>query len=187
MSKQVYAAMLTAIMFLAVSCGDDVKEMPQGQAETGAMPDVIEGSTDKLPVGHPTIKSNALDEIAQKGHPTMGSGKEVRVTDETKAKWKEVKVEVIDTEKDTTTSHTVKIGSSVKIGDEFSIMAETFLPDYTIFDDHIGTKSEEPSNPALMLRLNKGSETVSKGWIFRNFTDFDSFKNDRFKVRLKTP
>lgn len=169
------------LVFLVVSCGDEVKEMPQAEVQTGS------GVDEAMPSGHPTVKSNALDEVAKGGHPTMASDKEVKVSDETKKTWPEVKVEVTDSKTGKATVHTIKLGATVDLGDSFVLEATTFLPDYSIFDEYIGSRSEEPNNPALLMRLTEGTEVQTFGWIFKKFTDFDSFKSDRFHVVLLTP
>lgn len=169
------------LLFFVLSCGEEIKEMPKAEVQTG------EGIDKVMPSGHPTVKSNALDEVAKGGHPTMASDKEVKVSDQTKETWPEVKIEITDSKTSKTTTHTVKLGATLKLGDDFSLEVKTFLPDYSIFDEYIGSRSEELNNPALLMKLTEGSEVKTSGWIFKKFTDFDSFKSDRFRVVLLTP
>ena len=181
MHKAINCFLGVSLVFLVTSCGDDIQEMPQAEVQTGSGVDKV------MPSGHPTVESNALDEVAKGGHPTMASDKEVKVSDQTKKTWPEVKVEITDAKTSKTTSHTIKIGSTLKLGDGFVLEVKTFLPDYSIFEEYIGSRSEEPNNPALLMKLTEGSEVKTSGWIFKKFTDFDSFKSDRFHVVLLTP
>ncbi len=181
MIKGINGLLGVILLLSVVSCGEEMKEMPQAEVQTG------EGIDKVMPTGHPTIESNALDKVAKSGHPTMASDKEVKVSDHTKKTFKSVNVEVTDLKTNETKKHTITVGSSVKIADGITLKAETFLPDYTIFDEYIGSKSEEPNNPALLIKLSKGDKVESSGWIFEKFTDFNSFTNEKYVVVLLTP
>lgn len=181
MKKGIKAILGVILVFSLASCGEEMKEMPQGEVQTG------EGIDKVMPSGHPVVQNNALDEISKSGHPTMASTKEVKVSAETKKTWTTVKLEVTDLKTSETRAHTITIGKSVNIADGISLKAETFLPDYTIFDEYIGSKSEEPNNPALLIKLSKGDKVESSGWIFEKFTDFNSFTNDNYVVVLTLP
>ncbi|MEE9542908.1 MAG: hypothetical protein V3V95_03910, partial [Thermodesulfobacteriota bacterium] len=66
----------------------------------------------------------------------------------------------------------------------FSLKVEVFLPDYSIFDDYIGSRTNELSNPAVLVKLYKGGEVVSSGWIFEEMIDYNSYSHLRYAVVL---
>ncbi len=177
-----------AALFLTVACGKE--EAEKAEPREAATYEMGEGSGE-LPSGHPPLEGSSaepLEALAGGGHPEAAAPKEVRVSDEVKAKWKEVGVEVTDGSSGKTESLTIKVGETTALGDTgFKLRVEALLPDYTIFDDHVGSKSNDANNPAVLVELIEGESGVSKGWVFSRFPDFNSYKHDRFSVVLVAP
>ncbi len=180
-------------------------EQPQTQMQTAQPPAVAQPAEEQaLPKGHPP-----LDKAAQNGadkqqarkdtvppamppgpsHANIKSGqKEVRLTDAIKAKYNEVKIDVTDGSSNSTESFTIKVGSSASLKAKgFKLKVEAFVPDYSISGNFIESRSDTLRNPAVLVELVSGDKGVAKGWIFKNFTDFNSYNDARFKVKLVGP
>jgi len=111
--------------------------------------------------------------------------REVKVPNEVKTKWKSVNLKVRDMEKNSEELISVNIGKETSIkGGNFAVKVEAFLPDYTIYDTYISSKSNEPVNPAVLIELLQGGKSVAKGWVFTNLTAFNSYKHNRYEVVL---
>ena len=176
-----------------------VEEKKEAKAEVGEV---------KLPAGHPLIGSGAEQSIgsgkdtvvghniAQKrigdtnetaaGHLSSGEVKrDVRVPDEVKAKWKTISLKLLDKEKKIEEQIDAPVGKETPIkGTKLAIKVVTFLPHYTMYDTYIGSNSNEPVNPAALVELLVEGKSVAKGWVFANFTDFNSYKHERYEILL---
>jgi len=155
---------------------------------------MVEGEEKKLPEGHPAVSGNKESGVssveeptrAAAGHPVGSEVKrEVKVPNEVKTKWKSVNLKVRDMEKNSEELISVNIGKETSIkGGNFAVKVEAFLPDYTIYDTYISSKSNEPVNPPVLIELLQGGKSVAKGWVFTNLTAFNSYKHNRYEVVL---
>jgi len=203
-----YVGMVVMLFLLAgliFSCGKQ-----EEKKETGNVEEKKEVKTEigeaKLPEGHPptgggqgqSIVSgkDIAGDIGQKGsgdidesavgHLSSGGVKrEVRVPDDVKAKWKAINLKWVDKEKKTEELISVNVGKETPIkGTKFAIKILVFLPHYTMYDTYISSQSNEPMNPAVLVELLEGSRGVANGWVFANFTSFNSYKHARYDILL---
>lgn len=176
--------MVLASLFIVTACskGDETAEKggndevaAYGGAETpGAVSDKAE-----LPSGHPTVsdKPSGIPGITGPAtHPESKTHKEVQVSDEVKAKWKGVKLSVAEGEGGDKKTLSIDVGNSAQVGG-YKLSVEVFLPDYAMFDDYISSRSTESRNPAVLVELFEGDKSVAKGWVFKNFPQFNSYKD----------
>lgn len=195
-----YVGGVVMLILLAgfISCGKQEEKKEASKIEEKK--EVKTGEEAKLPQGHPAIGSSDKDIIsgdigtkgvgdvnkAAVGHPSSGEVKrEVRVPDEVKAKWKTVNLKLIDKEKKKEEIITVTVGKEAAIKDtKFVIKVEAFLPHYTMYDTYISSKSNEPVNPAVLVELLEQGKSITKGWVFTNFTAFNSYKHIRYEIVL---
>ncbi|MCK5236517.1 MAG: hypothetical protein KAR06_05980 [Deltaproteobacteria bacterium] len=147
-----------------------------------------------MPTGHPSTGQASPADIAAMAHGggAQKDSKPVQVSDEVKAKWKEVTIGVKDLSVEGSEAEVLVIAVGEKMNlkvEGYSIEVEAFLPDYAIFDDHVGSRSVEPKNPAVLVKLYKGEAEEAAGWIFKNenFRTFNTYKSDRFMVSLSAP
>jgi hypothetical protein len=170
-------------VFLVAACSkedtekvDVVEEIPTTEVEEG-----------ELPSGHPMV-SRSVEELPPGAHPSAKVTKEVRISEEIRAKWKEVKLEVLDNSSETKEVLTMGVGGTVTLKDPgFKLKVEVIVPDYAMFADHIGSRSNEPRNPAVLVELFEGEKSVAKGWVFKAFPDFNSYGHERFTLALLEP
>ncbi len=189
------ALFFVAIMalFIVTACGNK-EEASKGEgtekaAGTGGTYSAPVGGSAELPEGHPTISPTepaGLEGITGPAdHPAAKAHKGVKVSDEVAAAWKGVKLGVSDATAASSETLSIGVGASAKLGESgFTLKVEAFLPDYAMFDDHIGSRSKELNNPAVLVELLEGDKSVAKGWVFKNFPQFNSYKNDRFVLEL---
>jgi hypothetical protein len=76
------------------------------------------------------------------------------------------------------------VGSKKTLTDGFSIKADVFLPDYSIYSDYIASGSEDLNNPAVMVELYKDGKVVASGWVFEQMAQYNSYSHLRFGVAL---
>lgn len=176
------AAFLFAVLivFSISACGDKAEEK---QSSAGLSAPAGEGKD--LPEGHPTMTDEKLfTRMSNQDHSKLKSAKPVKVTDAIKAKYKSVSLQVTDNSKGTKDVIKVVIGTKKALADGFSIKVDTFLPDYSIYEDYIASKTEVLNNPAVMVELYKGDEVVSSGWVFEMMAQYNSYSHIRYAVAL---
>lgn len=186
-----------AILVFLAACGKEGKkagEEKKEEVKTTELPA-------ELPKGHPQIDemqkgitpagelpAGQAQRQAGESHPKSKTELPVKVSDKIKARWKNVELEVTDASSSKKEAVKVKVGGGIKIGDTgYSFKVEAFIPDYVIYQDSIGSKTEKPNNPAALVELFEGDKSVARGWVFKNFPAFNSYKHGRFTVALLTP
>ena len=203
-----YVGRMVIVLFLLaglISCSrqeekkgaDNIVEKKEVQAESGEA---------KLPEGHPPLGGHGgqsvvsgkdiAGDIDQRGigdinksaagHISSGGVKrEVRVPDDVKAKWKAINLKWVDKEKKTEGLISVNVGKETPIkGTKFAMKVLVFLPHYTMYDTYVSSQSNEPVNPAVLVELLEEGRGVAKGWVFANFTSFNSYKHARYDIVL---
>ncbi len=176
------------VLFLVVAaltlggCGGEDKKAPVSKkAEAPA------GAEQELPSGHPSM-NQARDDIAKASHSQIKTKKAVKVSDEVRKKWKSVTLEISDLSEKATKTVELKVGSTTQLTDDgYEIKVEILVPDYAINGDHIESRSNEPKNPAALIDLQKDGKVETRGWIFTQFPEFNSFNSNRFRFVLKAP
>ena len=197
--------MLFLLAGLIFSCGKQEEKKETGNVEEKKEVKAQIGEAE-LPEGHPptgggqgqSIVSgkDIAGDIGQEGsgdinksavgHLSSGGVKrEVRVPDDVKAKWKAINLKWVDKEKKTEELISVNVGKETPIkGAKFAIKILVFLPHYTMYDTYISSQSNEPMNPAVLVELLEGGRSVANGWVFANFTSFNSYKHARYDILL---
>jgi len=198
---------VVAMAFMVGACGQD-SDAPKVEVKSSYSSGGSDEQQGKLPDGHPPMPSDneaykfrdALNAAARgggeldvskirsgvaSGGSMSAKGKDVRLSDALKAKWSTVEIEV--TEGGNKKEILITVGKKTKIGKKYSILVDSFIPEYTMFEDHIGTRGDEPKNPAIRVELFDGDKSLQKGWVFKRLADFNSYKDDVVGVVLLTP
>lgn len=172
------AILLGLSLMVNQGCGKK-EEAPKAEAPRAEAPG--------LPEGHPAADKTAED-ITKAQHAGIKTQKEVRLSEDVRKKWQDVKIEITDLAANRAAIVDFKVGSSVQLTDDgYRLKVETFVPDYAIANNAIVSRSNEPKNPAVLVELLKGNESVVRGWIFKDFPEFNSYASDRFKLTLVAP
>lgn len=190
-SKITLMAAIFALSLNLTGCGgnDEEKATTQSGGEEKSYSTVTSKSLEgELPAGHPPAGMTPDTGMTISDHSTIKSTKDVKLDDDVLAKWNEVKLQILDSEDTTKEVQTIKVGDTYTIRQTgFAVKVLALAPDYTIFEDHIGSRSNENNNPAVLLELTEGGKIVAKGWVFNKIVGFDSFKNPRISVKLLSP
>jgi hypothetical protein len=136
-----------------------------------------------LPPNHPPMSGEAQPER----HPQMGSaGRSVRVPDEVKNKWRAVRLQIED--KGGTAAPrvvTVALGGTAEIpGTGLVLQVQEFLPALQVKDSEVTSASNEPTNPAVLVRVSEGEREAFRGWLFGKFPDMQPFEHPRVRITL---
>ncbi len=173
----------SGLLVFTVACGQEGSKEASGTASDAPIMAPTNAAT-ALPGGHPAVGGGGVTQKPT-DHSSVGSAKEVRVSDEIKAKWNKVEIELTDMSSAEKKVLKLDVGKKVTIkGTNFKISAVVFVPHYVIYDDYIGSKSNEPNNPAVLMELSDGDKVVARGWIFKTFTTFNSFVHEKYSVAL---
>lgn len=200
-----YTVMIITLVMLGglISCNKQDEKKATGRVEEKKEAKTAEEAA--VPAGHPPVSGMTEHSITAggktaddgkrgsenigglaAGHP-LGSEvkRDVRVPDEVKAKWKIISLKLLDKEKKTEDKITVAVGKDTPIkGTKLAVKVVVFLPHYTMYDAYISSKSNEPLNPAALVELLEDGKGVANGWIFANFTEFNSYKHERYEIVL---
>lgn len=172
----------TVAMLAIAGCkGKEQTAQPQPQQEQGA------GSQQATPPGHPPTGDQTVTDINKAAHANIKTQKEVSLSPEVKAKWKEVKLDITDASSNSSQVVTVNVGASVTLKPGVKLKVEAFVPDYAISDNRIESRSNEAKNPAVLVELQENDKTVAKGWVFKEFPEFNSYTDARFPMKLVAP
>ncbi len=128
------------------------------------------------------------ESMAQAAHAVRPATREITISEEVRNKWKEVQLQITDAAQQETQLITLKVGASIRLNSKGEYLAvEVFIPDYSIIDKRIKSRSNEPNNPAVLVNLTYEGEVLEKGWIFKHYPEFNSFVNKRFRLVLVGP
>lgn len=167
------------MLVVSTGCGGEKKKAPA--PETAEAP----AKEATMPEGHPSVGDQSMTEAAQVSHANIKTQKEVSISDEVKKKWTMAKVDITDASTKQTMTVTLTVGKAVKLNDAgLKIKLEVIVPDYAIAESKIETRSNEAKNPAALIEIIEGDKVTSRGWVFRDFPEFNSYTDTRFPVVL---
>ena len=91
--------------------------------------------------------------------------------------WENPTVTVVVKKKDDPSpqgSVTLNMGEkAVFTGQDLEVHALQFVPDFILAENNqVATRSLDPNNPALFVKVLQGGEEIFSGWLFANFPDF---------------
>lgn len=189
----IWAALLIAALPLAAGCSPE-KEVSQSVASSGlppshpplgAMPGgavaPLAGTANQLPTDHPPVSDKGMSNLQ---HPKSGAQTTVQVPPDVKTKWKAVQLGVRRGGGGEQVER-VAVGGMVAVADSpRAIRVVAFLPAFTSNAGTATSSSNEPKNPAVLLELTDGKQTLSRGWVFQNLPEFNTFDSDTVQVRL---
>jgi hypothetical protein len=165
-------------LFLVFTGCDSKKKEASTEVQTEAQT--------KAPANHPA--ADITESMAQAAHAVRPATREVTISEEVRNKWKEVQLQITDMAQQNTQLITLKVGDSIRLNNKGEyLVVEVFIPDYSIIDKRIESRSNEPNNPAVLVNLTYEGEVMEKGWIFKHYPEFNSFVNKRFRLVLVGP
>ncbi|MDP2877172.1 MAG: DUF2155 domain-containing protein [Holophaga sp.] len=110
---------------------------------------------------------------------------QVVVPEGLKGKWKSIQIAVVDKASKKETLHVVPVGKDFLIpGTGLTLRADNLLPDFSMGDGVISSKSENMENPAAQVRISEGGEERFKGWAFLKFPETHAFEHPKYALKL---
>jgi len=178
-SKSGLLVLAGLMLVISTGCGGEKKKAPA--PEQAAAP----AKEATMPEGHPPIGDQSMNEAAQVSHANIKTQKEVSISKEVRAKWTTAKLDITDASTKQTATVSVAVGKSVKLNDAGAkIRLEVIVPDYAIAENKIESRSNEAKNPAVLIEIVEGDKVTARGWVFRDFPEFNSYTDPRFPVVL---
>jgi hypothetical protein len=175
-SKRYFLVTASAVILAFTGCSGEKKAQEAAPAPQEQSQQAMPGGMDKT-----------QEDISKVQHANIKTQKTVSLSDEVKAKWKEVKLELVDNASGAKETVTIKVGGDVKLKEGVKLKVDALVPDYAIAENTIESRSNEARNPAVLLELVEGDKTVAKGWVFRDFPEFNSYNDGKFTVKLLVP
>ncbi|MGO9612170.1 MAG: DUF2155 domain-containing protein [Dissulfurispiraceae bacterium] len=133
----------------------------------------------------PASPQEAMNQASPHGELKPKVTKAIVVPEEVKGKWSKVKLIVQDKSSGKKTEYTVKLGSELEIpGSGLKVAVGQFLPDFTMDNDTITSKSNEPNNPAVRIEVFEKGQSIYKGWLYAKFPQIHPFEHQKYGLSL---
>ncbi|HMK49446.1 MAG TPA: hypothetical protein VK435_05290, partial [Thermodesulfovibrionales bacterium] len=164
-------------------------QMPPGQMPPGQMP------PGQMPPGQ--MPPGQMPPGAQMGNPgmMMAKGKtQIVVPPDVKGKWSGAKIIVEDKTAKTKQEYTVKLNSDFKIpNSNLKVHVGEFLPDIQFEGLTITSKSNQPNNPGLTIRVYENEKQIFPdpksgkqwAWLFAKVPSMHAFVHSKYGIILK--
>ncbi len=154
------------------------------QAAHQGMPnDDIHGMVSNMPKDD--VHRKAMGGMGEGMHGSIGVNTEVHLDPEVANAWSGVTLHVTDRKGGSEQDVAVPLGSEKAIpGTGLSVTVDTFIPDFVMGADGIGTRSEEPNNPAAHVTIVENGKTLFDGWLFQKMPNIHPFSHERYTVVL---
>jgi len=109
----------------------------------------------------------------------------VQVPDAIKGRWKAGKFTLTDLSTKKTTPFVAAVGKVTPVpGTNLSVKLEALLPDFTMGNGVITSKSDKLANPAAKASISEGGVERFNGWLFSMFPEAHPFEHPKYQIRL---
>lgn len=188
MKKKVLAmafCIVLAVSVISVSaCKKKEPQKPVPQVPLQPVPQTPIGPVPQMPV-QPSPQAPMPMTVP------MGQTKVV-VPDSVKGKWSAVKIIVEDKITKESREYTVNLDSDFKIpNSNLKVHVGDFLPDFKMDGFTLTSASNDPSNPAVGIRVWEGDKQIfptpgkNWGWLFSKMPSVHPLKHSRYSIVLK--
>ncbi len=144
-----------------------------------------EKPTQTAPTGMPQGMDMGAGHGQGQALPQPKTTKEVVVSDDIKQRYPKVSLAITDKASGKTNNYPVTPNSEFKIpNSDLKVQVGAFIPDFTMTANQIISKSGDPNNPGLQVKIFEKEEQKYDGWLFANFPDMHAFEHDKFGVTL---
>jgi hypothetical protein len=109
----------------------------------------------------------------------------VKVPEAVQARWKRMRIAVLDLTAKKEATYVVTAGSDFTIpGSDLTLRTLAIVPDFTMDAGVISSKSNDANNPAAQVTLTEGGRQIFRGWLFARFPETHPFEHPRYALRL---
>ena len=124
-------------------------------------------------------------EIPLESKPMMAGPAEVSISDEIKAAWKAIKVEITDNETGEKEVVEINIGEDKLVeGTGLNVKVISFLPAFQMDGSIVTSRSNETENPAAQIEISEGESQLFKGWLFTLYPTTHAFTHPKYSISL---
>jgi hypothetical protein len=135
----------------------------------------------QLPAGHPGMEG--APSMSVQNAPKIE--RKVVVSNDVKEKWKAVKLVIEDKAAKTSKEYIVNVGDDLAVPNtSMSIKVLAFLPQFSMGDTEITSKSNEPTMPAAQVLIQEPGKPEWKGWLFSMAPDMHPFEHEKLGIKL---
>ncbi len=190
-----------AVLVLLAGCGKEPEQVVPEPEKNAATEEVVNDPYQPgapLPPNHPPLEPVAENGMPadhaqitmdgeMTGHPpevTSGESGDVEVVvpEEIKGKWTAVQLSIGNT--DGKNEFTIPVGGQTDLADGAVVVVDAFLPDYTSDFEKATSASDTLNNPAILVHVMKQDEVLAKGWVFKNYPEFNTFNSSEITIEL---
>ena len=139
-----------------------------------------------LPADHPPVDGQTAVAPPEQ-HPQMGgSGRPVRVPESVRGKWRAVTLTVEAKDGAGPPQRlTIALGGRQSLpGGAIEIEAREFLPALQVQNAEITSASNDPTNPAALVRIREKGREIFMGWLFASFPEMQPFEHPTTRITL---
>ena len=141
------------------------------------------GTAETAAPAPPTEARQGMEGMAP--HAPMEVPTEVTLDEAVRAAWRGVRVKVVDLQSGESATHDLALGEAVPLGDTGLVAtALVFVPDFVMDDRGITTRSPEPNNPAVRVRIEEEGKPPYEGWLFAAMPEIHPYPHERYQVLL---
>jgi len=142
--------------------------MPPGQMPPGGMT-----PPGQMPPGH---AGASMPKVEMK----------IVVPDNVKGKWSGVILVVEDKSTKKKQEFKVSLNSDLKIpNSNLKVAVGDFLPSFKMDGSTITSSSNDPSNPAVRVKVFENDKEIFKGWLYSKFPAIHPFEHPKYGLSLK--
>lgn len=99
--------------------------------------------------------------------------------------WQAIRVRVVDLASGAESVHEIPLGGEAVLGDSgLTLKAVTFVPDFVMGEDGIGSRSAEPDNPAARVVIAEDGQPDYEGWLFGAMPGIHPYPHETYGVVL---
>lgn len=167
---------LAAIAFVLATGACSDRDQTSNVAPAG-----VDSRSPPVPVIMPPERTSA---DASLGHPKSGAKLALKIPAEVRAKWKAAELALADSGNAPRTVRVPVGGNTAVGGTGLMLRVVAVVPAFQSSGDAVTSASNRPDNPAVLVRLLDKDRTLTEGWVFQKYPDFNTFNSDRVHVRL---
>ncbi len=132
-----------------------------------------------------TPTPEAANAPSEAPHGTMQVVTDVNLDEAVRAAWRGVRVKVVDGQTGESHTYDLELGKPTALGDTgLTATALVFVPDFVMDEKGITTRSPEPNNPAVKVRIEEAGREPFEGWLFAAMPEIHPFPHERYQVLL---
>ncbi len=110
---------------------------------------------------------------------------DVNLSEEVRATWTAIKVEINDLESGKKETLVIDVGGEQAIaGSNLKVKAVSFLPAFQMDGANITSRSNELENPAAQIEVYEGDKQLFKGWLFTLYPTTHAFTHPKYSLTL---